>query len=133
MFKSKKNITEENKPDDIISTQDKLFLDEDIEHAKIHEEFSKTINKDKESLEDVLKRTGNALFTEIEEYYEDETITDIEWDGDNLWITQIGRGCYKVDKKLSKEYTENLAARLDRKSTRLNSSHDRQSRMPSSA
>ena len=112
MFKSKKNITEENKPDDIISTQDKLFLDEDIEYAKIHEEFSKTINKDKESLEDVLKRTGNALFTEIEEYYEDETITDIEWDGDNLWITQIGRGCYKVDKKLSKEYTENLAARL---------------------
>ena len=58
MFKSKKNITEENKPDDIISTQDKLFLDEDIEYAKIHEEFSKTINKDKESLEDVLKRTG---------------------------------------------------------------------------
>lgn len=68
--------------------------------------------KNNESLEDILKRTGDTLFTEIKEFYDDDSITDIEWDGENLWITQIGKGCYKVDKKLSKEYTENLAARL---------------------
>lgn len=112
MFRCKKSITDENKFEENIPSHNGEDIEEEKEYEKIHNEFAKNIKKNNESLEDILKRTGDTLFTEIKEFYDDDSITDIEWDGENLWITQIGKGCYKVDKKLSKEYTENLAARL---------------------
>ena len=41
----------------------------------------------------------------------------------------VSANAFKDDKSISDDYAE----AVDRKSTRLNSSHDRQSRMPSSA
>ena len=40
------------------------------------------------------------------------SVTDIEWDGYNLWITQLGRGCYISMKELSDRYMDNLSIRL---------------------
>ena len=45
----------------------------------------------------------------------------------NIDWSSLGFGYIKTDKRFVANYKE------DRKSTRLNSSHDRQSRMPSSA
>ena len=36
----------------------------------------------------------------------------ILWDGYNLWITQLGRGCYISMKELSDRYMDNLSIRL---------------------
>lgn len=69
-------------------------------------------NNKPETLDEVIKRSEETLFSEIKDYYMNDNITDIEWDGDNLWITEIGVGCYKSDRKLSHEFAENLAARL---------------------
>ena len=58
------------------------------------------------------------------------TLTDAE--GNALsWASAGGLG-FRGSKK-STPYAAQMAAETDRKSTRLNSSHDRQSRMPSSA
>lgn len=75
-------------------------------------ELEKALKKSDETLEDIIKNAGENLFSEIKDYYEDDSVTDIEWDGENLWITQIGVGCYKSERKLSRDFTENLAARL---------------------
>ena len=56
-----------------------------------------------------------------------------------LWHTLLERDMRKEDLRLAAGMTTNMIANMskegkqDRKSTRLNSSHDRQSRMPSSA
>lgn len=71
-----------------------------------------SLNTNNSSLEEALKQASDSLFSEIKEYLNDDAVTDIEWDGDNLWITKIGIGCYIEDKKLSYNYTENLAIRL---------------------
>ena len=48
------------------------------------------------------------------------------------WLCLI-QPCYYKGERGNKPYPLETMLRLDRKSTRLNSSHDRQSRMPSSA
>ena len=89
MFRGKKSITDGNKFEKNIPFHNDE-IEEDKEYEKIHNEFAKNIKKNNESLEDILKRTGDTLFTEIKEFYDDDSITDIEWDGENLWITQSG-------------------------------------------
>lgn len=64
------------------------------------------------SLEEILEKNKKELFSEIDEYLENDNITDIEWDGTHLWLTELGKGCYKTDKKLSKEFINNLSIRL---------------------
>lgn len=52
------------------------------------------------------------LFSELEEELSDDNITDIEWDGYNLWITDLRRGSYISDKQLKQEYVDNLSIKL---------------------
>ena len=49
---------------------------------------------EKEQLQELIENNKEDIFSEIKEEISDETVTDIEWDGYNLWITQLGRGCY---------------------------------------
>ncbi len=64
------------------------------------------------SLEELIESIKDTLFSEINDEINDDSITDIEWDGDGLWLTQLGKGCFLSDKKLSDEYIDNLSIRL---------------------
>lgn len=64
------------------------------------------------SLEEIIELQKSELFSEIEVYLNNPKITDIEWDGVNLWITELGKGCYLVEHKLSKKFIANLSIRL---------------------
>lgn len=70
------------------------------------------IDKEKMSLDEIIEAQKKDLFSEIEEYLSNDKITDIEWDGCNLWLTELGKGCYKVDKKLTPQFIANLSIRL---------------------
>ncbi|MDO5403345.1 MAG: hypothetical protein Q4F11_07885, partial [Eubacteriales bacterium] len=59
-----------------------------------------------------IKQSQNELFSEIIEEINNDKITDIEWDGRNLWITELGKGSYISKKELSPKYVENLSIRL---------------------
>ncbi len=48
----------------------------------------------------------------MQEEIDDDNITDIEWDGYNLWITDLRRGSYISAKQLKEEYVDNLSIRL---------------------
>lgn len=61
---------------------------------------------------DFISENKDELFMEIPEEIENDNITDIEWDGYNLWLTDLKEGCYRSEKKLSDEYVENLTFRL---------------------
>lgn len=67
---------------------------------------------EKEQLQELIENNKEDIFSEIKEEISDETVTDIEWDGYNLWITQLGRGCYISMKELSDRYMDNLSIRL---------------------
>ncbi len=67
---------------------------------------------EKEQLQQLIENNKDDLFSEIKEEISDESVTDIEWDGYNLWITQLGRGCYIAMKELSDRYMDNLSIRL---------------------
>lgn len=41
--------------------------------------------------------TNEALFKELWPYIEDDNITDIKWNGSNLWITDLNKGRYLED------------------------------------
>ena len=45
---------------------------------------------EKEQLQQLIENNKDDLFSEIKEEISDESVTDIEWDGYNLWITQLG-------------------------------------------
>ena len=55
---------------------------------------------------DFISENKDELFREIPEEIENDNITDIEWDGYNLWLTDLKEGCYRSEKKLSDEYVE---------------------------
>ncbi|WP_051555000.1 ATPase, T2SS/T4P/T4SS family [Lachnospira multipara] len=65
-----------------------------------------------EELKEVLANRKNELFSELIDEINDEYITDIEWDGYNLWITKLGEGCKISSKKLSDRYVDNLSIKL---------------------
>lgn len=66
----------------------------------------------KKSLSEIIEANRKELFSEIEEYLDNDKITDIEWDGDQLWLTELGVGCYATNKKLSQSFVTNLSIRL---------------------
>ena len=47
---------------------------------------------EKEQLQELIENNKEDIFSEIKDEISDDTVTDIEWDGYNLWITQLGRG-----------------------------------------
>lgn len=65
-----------------------------------------------ESIDKKIKQNRQELFSEILEEINNDKITDIEWDGRNLWITELGKGSYISKKELSLKYVENLSIRL---------------------
>ena len=65
-----------------------------------------------EEFKAIIDCNKNELFSELIEEINNDQITDIEWDGYNLWITELGKGCYISKKELSDKYTENLAIKL---------------------
>lgn len=67
---------------------------------------------EEEQLQNLIESNKADLFSEIEKEISDDSITDIEWDGHNLWITRLGRGCYISMKELSDKYMDNLSIRL---------------------
>lgn len=83
----------------------------DKEFAALKEK-DKNNQQDKMSIEELINNIKDTLFIELTEEMNDDSITDIEWDGDCLWLKQIGIGCYLSPKKLSKNYVDNLAIRL---------------------
>lgn len=64
------------------------------------------------TLDEIIEKNRKDLFSELNEFLDNEKITDIEWDGEHLWITELGKGCYPVDKKLSIDFVNNLSIRL---------------------
>lgn len=65
-----------------------------------------------ESINTRIEQDREELFSELIEEINNDMITDIEWDGRNLWITELGKGSYISKKELSPEYVENLSIRL---------------------
>ena len=43
-------------------------------------------------LKELIEKNKDELFSEISDEIDNEKITDIEWDGYNLWITELGIG-----------------------------------------
>lgn len=64
------------------------------------------------NLKELINCNKEELFSELHFEILNEDITDIEWDGYNLWITDLKRGSYVSNKKLSECYVENLSIRL---------------------
>lgn len=67
---------------------------------------------DRKNLKQFIENNKNMLFSEIEDEIENDNITDIEWDGNHLWITELNKGCYMSEKKLSNDYIDNMTMRL---------------------
>ena len=51
-------------------------------------------NMDKEDLKDIIEKNKDELFSEISQEINNDNVTDIEWDGYNLWITEVCIGSY---------------------------------------
>ena len=54
----------------------------------------------------------NLDLSEIEEFLEDENVTDIDWNGEDLWTDNIVLGRVKQEKKLSAEFVEGLTTKI---------------------
>lgn len=67
---------------------------------------------DSEELKSVIEKNKEELFSEISREIDNPAITDIEWDGYNLWITELGKGNYISEKELSDKYVENVSIKL---------------------
>ncbi len=65
-----------------------------------------------DNIKDFIESNKKELLHEISEEINNDNITDIEWDGYNLWITELGKGCYISSKKLSLKYIDNLSIKL---------------------
>jgi pilus assembly protein CpaF len=65
-----------------------------------------------EELKQYLAKHKEELFDELKDEIDDNDITDIEWDGYNLWITHLKKGSYLSRKKLGSNYVDNLSIRL---------------------
>lgn len=53
-----------------------------------------------------------SLYGELAEYIQNDDVTDIDWNGSDLWITDLKKGKYRSEKKVTKEFVENLSVRL---------------------
>lgn len=52
------------------------------------------------------------VYGELLPYIEDKNVTDIRWDGENLWIDDLQKGKYCTEIKLSKDFTNQFAQRI---------------------
>lgn len=64
------------------------------------------------SLQELISTNKEDLFKELKEEVDNDQITDVDWCGNNLWITELSVGRYLSKKKLSDKYVTNLAVRL---------------------
>lgn len=64
------------------------------------------------NLKDQLEKEYSNLFEPIQEEIMDDAVTDIEWDGKHLWITDLKKGCYMSDQVLDESYVTNLSVHL---------------------
>lgn len=65
-----------------------------------------------DQIRNMIEKNRKELFHELEEELSQEYVTDVEWDGYQLWITDLKVGSYLSPKKLSEQYVENLSIRL---------------------
>ncbi len=47
-----------------------------------------------QGLKGYIRQNRAELFREIEDLIQNEDVTDIEWDGYYLWVTDLKKGCY---------------------------------------
>ncbi len=57
-------------------------------------------------------RLDSVCLDEIDEYIQDENVTDINWNGKDLWISDLKRGVYKSEKKLSPKFVKDISNRF---------------------
>lgn len=57
-------------------------------------------------------KLDNIVLDEIAGYLMDEDVTDINWNGRELWIDDLTRGRFLSEKKLSTRFVENFSIRL---------------------
>ena len=60
-------------------------------------------------VEEFIASHRSELFSELKEEIADDRITDIEWDGYNLWITHLDNGSYLSKKKLTAAFVDNFS------------------------
>ena len=65
-----------------------------------------------------------GIFEPIQNYINDSNVTDIDWNGDNLWITDITKGRYMSNLKLSDEFILNLCTKLSNVQNQQFNRHD---------
>jgi pilus assembly protein CpaF len=65
-----------------------------------------------QSLKQFIQHNRQELFCEVADLIERDSVTDIEWDGFKLWVTDLNRGCFPHERKLSDAYVDNLSIRL---------------------
>ena len=65
-----------------------------------------------DDLKSFINQHREELFQDLSEEINNNNITDIEWDGEHLWITDLTKGSYISQRKLEKSYVDNLSIRL---------------------
>lgn len=63
------------------------------------------MNKDRLEIKD-------EYFGDLLQYINDDLVTDITWNGHDLWLDNLEKGRYKVDLKLSDEWIEIFSTRI---------------------
>lgn len=71
----------------------------------------------------LIEELDHSMFDELSEFMINDSITDIDWNGYDLWITDFNKGKYLSEKKLSEDFIDNLAIKL---SNTMNVSFNRQ-------
>ena len=75
---------------------DNISYEQQIQDA-ISGEGSKEQGLEKEQgLKGYIRQNRAELFREIEDLIQNEDVTDIEWDGYYLWVTDLKKGCYCI-------------------------------------
>lgn len=64
------------------------------------------------TVEEILEKEKNEIFYFIREELEDDDITNIEWDGDIMWLVSLSKGKFASDKKIETEVLDNMAIRV---------------------
>lgn len=57
-------------------------------------------------------RLDSVSLDEIEDYIKDDNVTDINWNGKDLWISDLRKGVYKSDRKLSSKFVKDISNRF---------------------
>lgn len=71
----------------------------------------------------IIEKLDYSMFDELAEFINNDSITDIDWNGYDLWLTDFNKGKYLSEKKVTDEFIDNLAIKL---SNTMNVSFNRQ-------